>query len=148
MLCMRDIERKDHDAFVEMVVDFYGGGAALYGANMEHIEKTFEAIMEKCPYLRAVMIEQEEKIMGFALLAYTWSNESGGMVVWLEELYVKPGYQGQKIGSQFLRWMEKEYADFSRIRLEVCPSNPGARRLYERFGFETLDYIQMIKDKK
>ena len=36
----------------------------------------------------AVTIKKE--IYGFALLALTYSNEAGGIVVWLEEIYVKP----------------------------------------------------------
>lgn len=147
MLKIRDMTEDDRDSFIPMVIDFYRGGATLYEANVGYISQTFDAVIQHSPYLRAVIIQQDDITVGYALLAFTWSNESGGRVVWLEQLYIKPEFRGKTIGSHFLQWLQEEYRTFSRIRLEVCSSNPDAKRLYEKYGFHTLDYIQMVYDR-
>ena len=35
-----------------------------------------------------------------------------------------------------------------RFRIEVEDYNDGAKRLYERMGFELLPYLQMVIDKQ
>ena len=102
MLKIRDITEDDRDSFIPMVVDFYRDGATLYEANVGYISQTFDAVIQHSPYLRAVIIQQDDITVGYALLAFTWSNESGGRVVWLEQLYIKPEFRGKTIGSHFL----------------------------------------------
>ena len=68
-------------------------------------------------------------------------------MIWVEELYVRPQYQGRGLGGAFFRFLEETYAgQAARIRLEVEPDNDGARRLYGRVGFEELPYMQMCRD--
>ena len=82
---------------------------------------------------------------GYAQIARTYSQEAGGPVVWIEELYVKPGYRGRGIGNAFFDLLEKTYPDAARFRLEVEEENEGAVRLYERRGYRFIPYRQMIK---
>ena len=35
-----------------------------------------------------------------------------------------------------------------RLRLEVEDENEGAKRLYERMGFERVPYLQMVIDRQ
>ena len=35
---------------------------------------------------------------GYALLAKTFSQEAGGLVVWLDEMYVRPAYRSKGLG--------------------------------------------------
>ncbi|MGP9821491.1 GNAT family N-acetyltransferase [Salinarimonas sp. NSM] len=51
----------------------------------------------------------------------------------LEHLYVHPGMQGRGIGRRLL---DAARADVAELRLRVFQSNIGARRFYERAGFE------------
>ena len=52
-----------------------------------------------------------------------------------------------QLGNQFLTWLLSTYTPkTARFRLEVCGSNIGAQKLYEKYGFQKLEYIQMIKD--
>ena len=89
--------------------------------------------------------DYKKEVYGFALLALTYSNEAGGIVVWLEEIYVKPEHRCKGITGEFFKFIEKEYADVARIRLETEPDNERAVRLYERNGFTKLGYSQMYK---
>lgn len=77
----------------------------------------------------------------------TYSGEAGGLVVWLEELYIRESYRGAGLGGEFLQYMERQFPQAARFRLEAEADNAGAMRLYTRNGYEILPYIQMIKEK-
>ena len=74
----------------------------------------------------------------------TWSQEAGGLVVWLDELYIAPAFQGHGLGSAFLRAAAGPLPQRRRLPLEVTPCNQGARNLYSRMGYAPLGYEQMI----
>ena len=44
------------------------------------------------------------------------------------------------------QWMREQYPDARRLRLEVNRENVGAARLYEKTGYQKLDYDQMVLD--
>jgi GNAT superfamily N-acetyltransferase len=78
--------------------------------------------------------------VGLAVLAYTWTLEHGGLVAWLEELYVVPDRRGHGVGRALLR----RALDVAResgcraVDLEVDREHARAERLYEREGFAVL----------
>ena len=148
-MTIRDVTPNDRELYLKLSKGFYSGEATLHEANLDFICRTFEECAKgNSPYARAVLLEEAGKTAGFGLFSFTWSNESGGLVVLLEELYVTPECRGMRVGSQFMDWMLEEYRDATRIRLEVTRTNDGARRLYARYGFELLDYEQMVRDKQ
>lgn len=146
-MIVRDITREDREEYLSMSKVFYSGGATLTPISEEHFQRTFQLAIQGSPFLRLNMLEEDGKIAGYCLLAFTYSNEAGGMVVWLEELYFKEEFRGRGLGSQYFAWIAKEYPDTARFRLEVCHSNTGAIKLYHRLGYQDLDYLQMIKDR-
>ena len=83
---------------------------------------------------------------GYALLAHTWSQESGGDVIWVEELYVLPQFRGKGLGTAFFEELRRKYPHASRFRLELEPDNERAEKLYRKMGFDFLEYCQMVKD--
>ena len=127
-----------------MAKDFYAGDASLHGTSEQNIRRTFEEAIGGSPLLRGLILEESGEPVGYALLCYYYSCEMGGRGVWLDELYVGPQCRGKGIGGQFMQWLFSEYPD-SWMRLEVCPHNPRVKKLYERYGFAELPYIQMVK---
>ena len=87
------------------------------------------------------------KTAGFGFSSLKFETEVGGMTLWLEELYLEPEYRGCGIGGSYFEFVKSEFGGkVKRIRLEVGPENVGAIRLYERNGFDFLNYRQMIID--
>jgi ribosomal protein S18 acetylase RimI-like enzyme len=55
-------------------------------------------------------------------------------IAWVATLAVLPEFRGRGIGAALLQACEAQIP-VNRIRLCVRPSNDGAIRLYERFGY-------------
>jgi GNAT superfamily N-acetyltransferase len=84
---------------------------------------------------------------GYALLCSFWSNELGGEVCIIDELYVVPSARGRGIGTGLVTsLLRRELPWFERavnVELEVTPGNARARALYERLGFRAYENALM-----
>ena len=144
---IRYFEEKDRNTFFEMADKFYHMPAVLHSVNTEYFERTFDEIMSGSPYAVGLIAEQDGKPAGYALLAITWSNEVGGIVVWIEEAYVMEEYRCCGVGKELFAFIRSEFdAKAKRYRLEVTTDNIRAMKLYESLGYEGLEYKQMIMD--
>lgn len=145
---IRRIEEKDRALFLAMMDEFYHSPAVLHPIDPACYERGFEELISGGPYLDGYILEYAGEAAGYAILAKTFSTEVGGKVIWVEEVYVRPDFQGKGIGKQFFAYIQSAYAGAARLRLEAEPDNERAIALYERLGFEKLEYLQMIKDRK
>lgn len=142
---IRRYEASDRSTVTEMLDEFYHSPAVLHPIPRAHFEKTLNEAEGGNPCVRLYLIENGGQTAGYALLALTFSNEAGGDVVWLDEIYIRPEFQGRGLGNEFFDFLEKEFASAARFRLEVEADNEGAVRLYKRRGFRPLEYVQFIK---
>lgn len=70
------------------------------------------------PMWTSSSLEQEGKLAGYGQVSLTWSTEAGGMVVLLEELYLRPEFQGKGLGSAYFSFVSEYYAGrAARFRL-------------------------------
>ncbi|MDR1017469.1 MAG: GNAT family N-acetyltransferase, partial [Lachnospiraceae bacterium] len=93
--------------------------------------------------------ESNMKVIGYALLSKTWSQEAGGLTIWIEEIYIREEGRGQGLGREFIEYIkELSKGKVKRIRLEVEDDNQGAKKLYKSLGFKELNYKQMIYEEE
>lgn len=96
----------------------------------------------KVPLRGVVLLAREGNAdVGIGVLATTWTLEHGGLVAWLDELYVVPARRGYGIGSALLeraREVAREQGCIA-LELEVDAAHSRAARLYERTGFRRLE---------
>jgi ribosomal protein S18 acetylase RimI-like enzyme len=141
---IREIKSDDKIDFIKMCMDFYNTDGVDHSIPVSNMEKTFNLLMEGLDFAKAYVCEKNNKTVGYILLALTYSNEAGGMVVWLDEIYVKPEFRSQGIGSELIDFVIEKYKNkISRFRLEITESNIGAKKLYLSKGFKDLSYRQM-----
>ena len=78
--------------------------------------------------------------VGIAAMPFTWTLEHGGLVAWLDELYVLPSMRDRGIGRALLDHVlaAARAAGCLAIDLEVDTSHARVERLYERRGFTRL----------
>ena len=142
---LRQIQDTDKEQFLQMTTAFYNTDAVIEPIPDKYHRDVFQELMEHNPFLDAYIIEEKGIIAGYALLNFTWSQEAGGKVIWIEELYILPEFQGKGLGKEFFAFLEQHFPA-ARYRLEVEPENERAVGLYKKIGFEFLPYGQMIKD--
>lgn len=144
---IRKLKTEDKELYLKMAHDFYHSPAVLHPIPDTYIEKTFEECMRSAAYAQAYILEYDNQPAGYALLAKTFSQEAGGCVYWLEELYILEEYRSKGLGREFFSYLEEQREDgVTRFRLEVEEDNARAAALYKKLGYEPLDYRQMIKE--
>lgn len=146
-MAIRHLKEEDRKVFLEFCQDFYSSGAVLHAVDPDNFCRTFDACISGNPYTEGFLMEVEDRPAGYILVSHTWSNEVGGMVALLEELYFVPEFRGKGLGTEALEWFRKEYESARRLRLEVNRENEGAIRLYQRKGYHFLEYLQMVEER-
>lgn len=145
-LLFRPMSAADETAFYTMAEEFYHSDAVLHPIPTEYHRRTFAEIMRSQMYLSGYVFQDGSEMAGFCVTNRMMQHEAGGVIVWVEDLYIRPAYQGQGLGSRFLSWLEDTLrGEAVMLRLETEPENEGARRLYQRLGYTDLGYLQMIK---
>lgn len=143
---IRPLTQADKQLFIDMSCEFYSSSAVEHTIPENHHLLAFDHMMADNRYARCYISEQDGKPTGYMLISLTYSHEAGGMVVWLEELYIRPKYQSRGIGGEFIDYIMSNFKDAKRFRLEITHGNPAAH-LYERKGFVPLPYEQMVCDR-
>ena len=148
MLTFRDITAADREIVLPMVADFYRTDAVDHEVPVEIMERSFAACADPDePLLRGVLVLDGEEIAGYVYLTFCYSAEVGGRCVFIEEIFLKENFRGRGLGKEIMAWMEGEYPEVRRFRLEVTQVNKSAIRLYEKSGYQYLRYDQMVFDK-
>ncbi len=81
-----------------------------------------------------------DRAVGIAYAAAHLSAEHGGILGWLEELYVVPDQRGCGVGSALLREVaaRAQALDWRGLELEIVAGHERAVPLYERHAFLPL----------
>lgn len=133
---------KDKPSVIEMMRVFYASTAVLSNGSDEIFSNDIENCINDSPYLEGYIIEDSKEIQGYAMIAKSFSTEFGKPCIWIEDLYIKDRYRGLGIGSLFIDFITKKYAD-TIFRLEVEEENGRAVKVYEKCGFTVLPYMEM-----
>lgn len=144
MITIKTITKSDYETVLEMMKVFYSSDAVFTNGSEEIFKCDIEACLSNNPFLEGYIFCQDTEIIGYGMLAKSFSTEFGKPCIWIEDLYIKPDYRGLGIGKQFMEFVEKKYPE-CLLRLEVEEENQKAVKLYKKCGFETLPYMEMKK---
>ncbi len=145
---IRKIEKKDKEVYMEFAKAFYNSEAVDHQVPESHFESAFDEFFRSSDYLEGYILEDDKKPIGYGMIAKTFSQEAGGVVFWVEELYLIEDYRSKGFGKNFFEFLEQKAVSerIARQRLEISPSNEMAKKLYIKMGFKELDYMQMVKE--
>ena len=85
-MILLDFQPNHETEFYTMCRDFFSSPAVCHEIKEEDMKTTFSLAVKGSPYMRGLVMMEGENIVGYMLLSFTYSNEVGGMVVWIEEL--------------------------------------------------------------
>ncbi len=139
----------DDDAIVELCMALFREDPSPHSPDRDRVRRTLAAYRAQPVRGRALVLDgllggdgvnSGAGVVGYALLASFWSNELGGEVCVIDELYVGPTARGHGLGSVLLRTLAEQPgalwpADAVALELETTPDNHRARALYQRLGF-------------
>ena len=97
---------------------------------------TIEFLHQEPSRGRIILFTEEASICGYSLLIPYWSNEFGGTLLFVDEIFVIPGSRSRGIAHRFFNFLDRERPFHAvAVALEVNPANERALRLYESLGF-------------
>ena len=132
----REYEEKDFADLVAMMACLYEEDPEGEAISDDKIRKTVGEYFTNPEKLRIVMICADGAAIGYSLLVFFWSNEYGGDILHIDELYITKEYRNNRVASDFIGHLPEIYKNAVAVAVEVTPSNSAAAGLYERLGFE------------
>ncbi len=142
---IRNMQISDKEEVLSMMREFYTSDAVLTNGSDEIYNTDFEKCVCDFPYLEGFIFEDKGQILGYAMIAKSFSTEFGKQCIWLEDLYLKSEFRGQGSIPKFIDYIKELYPN-AILKLEVEKENEHAVHVYEKMGFKEVFYIQMKKD--
>lgn len=143
-MSIRMMTPADISDVLEMMRVFYASEAVSTDGSEEIFRADVEQCLSQSPYLEGYILEQDGILAGYGMLAKSFSTEFGKPCIWVEDLFLKPEFREQRLGSEFLQFVRNKYPE-AVCRLEVEPENARAVHTYEKNGYGTLPYTEMIQ---
>ena len=132
---IRKMRSEDKKTYMEMAREFYHSDAVLHPVPDTYFERTADEALRSDVYAEIFLFECENEAAGYGLIAKTYSQEAGGMVWWIEEVYVREAFRSKGIGREFFAYLDKvKGSAVTRMRLEVEEDNTRAVALYKKLG--------------
>lgn len=150
MVEIRNMTQAHAEEVLEMMRVFYASPAVSTNGSEEIFRNDVENCVNESPYLEGYVFCSSEcssenaSLLGYAMVAKSFSTEFGRPCIWIEDLYFKPEYRGKGIGTRFFAHLEEKYPG-AILRLEVEEENERAIHVYRKNGFDELPYMEMKK---
>lgn len=128
----------------QMMKDFYA--IDLYPFDEKVTNENFAKFINEEKYGGCFKILLEGEIAGYIILIKYFSFEFGGEILFLDELFIKPEFQGKSLGKKALEFVKNYSAEnnFKVVLLEIENHNDKAKKLYEHYGFQNHKRSLMI----
>lgn len=140
---IRNYKESDRIQLFDMIRGLYNEDPYGLPINPEKIEKTIRFSQQHPEMLKLLMITDQEQAVGYSLVNSIWSNEYGGLIMNIDELYIVKEHRGKGLSSQFMIWLEKEGC--VAISLECAPENNSSLEYYKKKGFTESHNVHLIK---
>lgn len=134
------------DDVVRMMAGLYREDPAAQPVDPAGFPRTVRALLAEPARGLVVLMGSGGSVVGYALLIPYWSNEVGGVICFVDELFVEPGQRGRGWASGLFAWLAEE-RPFGAVALglEVTPGNQRARALYAGLGFTPKVNTEMLR---
>lgn len=106
------------------------------------------ALLAGSPHGEIFLLERAGEVFGYFALCFTMSLEFGGLVVILDDFYLRPEARGQGVGSAVVAQIEAEARKRGAVQvfLEVEHANAQAFAFYRRHGWRKRERHMLEKN--
>lgn len=138
-------KEQDFEELASMVFALYTEDPEGEPLTLDKIRLTVTEAEAHKDKLAIWIIWQNGKTAGYGILNFFWSNEFGGDIINIDEIYVKTEARGLGIATRFIEALASKYPKGRALKLEASRSNEKAIKLYKRIGFEQAPNLHMIR---
>ena len=104
---IRKLTQNDRQLYITMAKEFYHSDAVLHPIPDAHFERTADEALRSDTYAEIYLFEYEGETAGYGLTAKTFSQEAGGYVWWIEEVYIREQFRSRGLGREFFQYLER-----------------------------------------
>ncbi len=138
---IRKMIKSDEEEILKMMEVFYSSDAVSTNGSVEIFKKDFDMCIESS-VLEGYVFCKDDEILGYSMLAKSFSTEFGKECIWFEDFYLKPQYRGLHIIPEFIKYIKNLYPNVL-FRVEAEKENTHALHVYKKSGFQELPYIEL-----
>ena len=146
MVNIRKLRVEDREIVIDMMRRFYNSPALITNGSEEIFASNVDNCLNNSPYLEGFVFIAENKVIGYGMLAKSFSTEFGGECIWIEDIYLEEEFRGQGRGSKFIQYVKEKYFD-KILRIEAERDNERALETYKKQGFKELPYMELVLPK-
>lgn len=109
-IIIRNMKEEDSSEVLEMMKVFYASPALLSDPSEDVMKRDIADCLGDNPFIECFVFENNTGvIMGYSMVAHSYSTECGGNCVWVEDIYIKPDYRGKSIAGVFFEHLDNMY---------------------------------------
>ena len=109
-IIIRSMKEEDSSEVLEMMKVFYASPALLSDPSEDVMKRDIADCLGDNPFIECFVFENNTGvIMGYSMIAHSYSTECGGNCVWVEDIYIKPDYRGKNIAGEFFEHLDNMY---------------------------------------
>ena len=139
----RKITNLDKNFVIDMMRRFYNSPALITNGSEKIFVANVDACIKNSPYLDGYVFVVDEKVIGYGMIAKSFSTEFGGECIWIEDIFIEEKFRGQGLGTEFIKFVKENYPQ-KIFRLEAEHENKKAVATYKKLGFKELPYLEMV----
>ena len=136
----RNASALDDERIIALCLALYAEDPSVRPVPADHTRATLARFRAEPVRGKALVLEVDGRVEGYSLLASFWSNELGGELCTVDEIYVSPAHRGRGHARRILGDLLAGSELWGRLPkafdLEVTPDNLKARAFYESLGFK------------
>ena len=143
MVTIREMIDADKNIVIDMMRRFYNSPAVITNGSEKIFSTNFDACIEGSPYVEGYVFEIDGAVIGYGMLAKSFSTEFGGECIWIEDIFLEEKFRRRGIGTKFMQFVKEKYPK-KILRLEAEHENSKAVAAYKKFGFRELPYLELV----
>jgi ribosomal protein S18 acetylase RimI-like enzyme len=149
MFHFRQFRQDDYSEFRRMNHALYREDPPDEKITDRKISRTIRELRKNPCKGKIIIFEKDKVMIGYSILVPYWSNEYGGTILHVDELYVKPEHRKHGVATNFLQQIAQVFKDeFVGLQLEVTPANKSAMAYYEKIGFRKTRNVHLTRKER